>query len=107
MDDYEWVANVMDGGRWVATVTATVMSGKVVRWYKEGNTRAGDELVSASRDGVLVRCFLHEAADVMDTANEAHRRLAAGGEVADLATHRRVRLLGDELEPVEPRHAET
>lgn len=97
----------MAGSEWVVTVTATVMSGKVVRWYRPRSTRSGDELVSASRDGVLVKCFLHEAADVLDAANEAYRRLAAGGDVGELATHRRTRLLGDELEPVEPRHAET
>lgn len=76
----------------------TVMDGLVLRWYEAVEAAdCGTELMSASRSGVMVRCFLHEVPDGwLETAKQAYRDLAAGRDVRQLATHDR-RSLGREL----------
>lgn len=84
----------------VCTVTPTIQDGTVVRWYR--SLRAAEdraEVVSASRNGVLVRGFLHEVpAEALAKANEAFEILRRNGPrelVQDMATHRTK--LGDHL----------
>lgn len=91
----------------ICTVTPTIMSGTVVRWYYPGTMSAepGTKApVSASRDGVLIGIFLHEVPDeVLAKANEAYEILRDDGPrelVQGMATHRRKGLFG-ELVPVE------
>jgi hypothetical protein len=83
----------------VVTVTATVMDGTVVRWHR--NTAAAEdcraELASASRNGVLVRGYLHELPPgVLVAAERVHERLSADrrADFRYLATHRRDGLAG-------------
>jgi hypothetical protein len=86
----------------IVTVTATVMSGVVVRWQRALH---GPQCLSASRDGVMVHGeqwltgpHALPAAWVED-AHLAHGELAAGRSVGHMATHRRRGLTGP-LEPV-------
>lgn len=83
-------------GPMICTVTPTVMSGTVVRWYYPGteSEEPGTQApVSASRDGVMVGIFLHEVPEeVLAKANEVFEILRDNGPrelVQDLATHRR------------------
>ena len=77
----------------VVTVTQTVMSGSVVRWYTSKATGdRGDTWLSASRDGVLVNGYLHEIPpDVLAIATATYRALARNrdADVTGLATHHR------------------
>lgn len=88
----------------VVTVTATIQSGVVVRWYRDADDSAGPCL-SASRNGVMIHGDQWltgpdalPAAWVED-AHVAHGTLLSGGSVGHMATHRRAGLLGP-LEPV-------
>lgn len=92
----------------VVTVTPTIMDGTVVRWYRSIEPAMADatlavargELLSASRDGVLVRCYLHEVPDdVLRAAREAYQQLKRdrNADLRHLATHRRARLFSGEL----------
>lgn len=85
----------------IVIVTPTILQGQVVRWYgSEQTAQYGQEMVSASRNGVQVPGFLHDVPDdVMSQAREAYRVLAARGDVGHLATHRKERY-GD-LYPIE------
>lgn len=82
----------------IVTVTPTVMSGTVVRFYEdEGAEKFGSPHVSASRDKVLVHGTVEVNAWLFDAiagAQEAHERIKNGGDVEDLATHRRGILAG-------------
>lgn len=88
----------------VVTVTATIQSGAVVRWYRDAYDSAGPCL-SASRNGVMIHgdqwLTGPDAVPVqwMADATEAAIELGSGRDVKHLATHRRVGLLGP-LEPV-------
>jgi len=84
----------------IVTVTPTIRDGQVVRWYgSEEAAQYGDEMLSVSRNGVRVHAYLDDVPDdVLTQARDAHRVLAAGGDVGHLATHRKERY-GD-LEPI-------
>jgi hypothetical protein len=91
----------------VITVTATIMSGTVVRWFH--NERAADTnaaVVSASRDGAMIHgnAFVSGPDAIpqewIDAARATHAALASGGDVGHLATHRRRGVLNSPLEPV-------
>ena len=86
----------------IVTVTPTVMSGTVVRWYRSESAAERDaEMVSASRDGVHVSCYLHEVpADLMEAARGAYEALRHDrrADLKHLATHRRRGMFG----PLEP-----
>lgn len=89
----------------IVTVTPTVMSGQVVRWFAtESAAEHGTEIVSASRDGVTVSAYLHVAAPYLAAANEARDRLLQNEDVADLATHTRGRF--GAISPIEPGRAD-
>jgi len=77
----------------IVIVTPTILDGQVVRWYaSEEAAQYGQEILSASRRGVQVEGFLHDVPDdVLTQARDAHRVLAAGGDVGHLATHRKER----------------
>lgn len=77
----------------IVTVTPTVMSGQVVRWFAtESQAEHGAEILSASRDGVWVHTYLHLiAAEQLDAANAAYGRILRGEDVGHLATHERGR----------------
>lgn len=88
----------------IVTVTPTIQDGIVVRWYDNPNAAVyGHELVSASRNGVLVHAYLNEVpADILDRAREAYEILRDGKPpetVYAMATHRS-RLLSGDLEPI-------
>ena len=87
----------------IVTVTPTVMSDTVVRWYRgESAEELGAEQVSASRDGVIVNGYLHLVPDcVMATAGAAYLTLKRdrAAYLGHLATHRRKGMFGP-LEPV-------
>ena len=82
----------------VITVTPTVMDGTVVRWYV--NTAAaetGVEVMSASREGVLINVHLHKIPDEwLLTATQVYERLRTdrSADFAHLATHRKTRMFG-------------
>jgi hypothetical protein len=86
----------------IVTVTNTVMDGLVVRWYRsESAERRGVEFMSASRNGVMVGCYLHEVhSDLLAAAKAAYRDLSHGIEtdVRALATHKR----NGPFSPLEP-----
>lgn len=88
----------------VVTVTPTINSGWVVRWF--GSEQAAEHrepMLSASRAGVCVSCYLHQVpADVLATATQAYETLRDGREegILALATHRKRGLFGP-LVPVE------
>lgn len=85
----------------------TVMDGLVLRWYRtvDAYELGGDEALSASRNGVLVRCHLHEVpADMMAKAQEAYEILRDKGPrelAAAMATHRPKRFGSRALVPIE------
>ena len=85
----------------IITVTPTILEGQVVRWYaSETAAQFGDEMLSASRNGVRVVVYLDDVPDdIMSQARLTYRVLAAGGDVEHLATHRKERY-GD-LVPVQ------
>ena len=86
----------------VVIVTPTIMDGTVVRWYRDADAVAyGAELLSASRNGVMVLSHLHQIPPAwIDAASRAYQELKAGRSVAGLATHRLKR--HREVEPIGP-----
>jgi hypothetical protein len=103
----------------VVTATPTIMDGCVVRWYADLNAaETGHEMMSASRNGVRIRAYLHEvppgaildATTVHEKLRDADRapfrpkaRNAAEEAARALATHHR-RGFGrhGQLEPIAP-----
>lgn len=89
----------------VITVTATVMSGTVVRWFRElRDAEHNRPVLSASRDGVLIAdgVYLHTLpAEWLAAAAAAYEQLRRdrGADMSGLATHRRAAMFG-QLEPV-------
>lgn len=84
----------------VVTVTQTIMDGTVVRWYEsEATFEYGREMVSASRNGVMVPRYLNAVPDdVLAAARDAWRALSKGRDVGHLATHR-ITFASRELRP--------
>ncbi len=74
----------------IVTTTPTIMDGHVLRWYPNETTERSERpLLGVSRNGISVHAtYLHQVEHLLDDAREAHRRLAAGQDVTDLATHR-------------------
>ena len=87
----------------VITMTSTVMSGTVVRWHRSLSAAENvSPVLSASRDGVMIhgdQFLARIPQEWVDAANQAHRDLAAGRDVRDLATHSHRGFMGP-LEPV-------
>lgn len=91
----------------IVTVTPTIMDGTVVCWYRPVDVTglgevvprsvAGDELASASRNGVLVRGYLHDVEQVLPAARAAYELLRANrdADLSHLATHRGGVFYGD------------
>ena len=86
----------------VVMVTPTIGDGTVVRWYvDEPAAEAGNEFMSASRNGVLIQTYLGNVPEGMvQSARDIHQALTEGREVGHAATHRRTRLLGGSVEPI-------
>ena len=88
----------------VVIVTPTIMDGTVVRWYRDADAVAyGAELLSASRNGVMVlaHCYLHQIPPAwIEAASAAYEELKAARSVSGLATHRLKR--HREVEPIVP-----
>lgn len=73
---------------YVIIVNNTIMDGEVARWY--GSNAAAinhQELISASRNGVVGGEFAYLTPDLFSAAWAAHERLKAGESVKDIATH--------------------
>lgn len=89
---------------YVVIVTATIEDGSVARWYiHEAAAENGYELMSASRNGVLVHTYLHNIPEpLLAAATQAWKTLRAdrNANIRHLATHRHKYLLGREVEPV-------
>jgi hypothetical protein len=93
----------------ICTVTPTIMDGTVVRWFFAGDPMADNPAVqpavSASRNGVMIGIFLHQVPPaVLAQANEAFEILRDGGPrelVQAMATHRRTKVFGGDLVPIE------
>jgi hypothetical protein len=85
----------------IAIVTPTIMDGQVIRWYVGKNAAEnGDEMLSASRNGIRVFVYLDDVPDeVMRQAKAAYDTLRRGGDVRHLATHR-MGLFSRVLEPL-------
>jgi hypothetical protein len=93
----------------IVIITPTIMDGTVVRWYRpvevtgidaEPTFIAGEELVSASRNGVMVRGYLDQIGDqVLADARQACKALRADrdADLSHLATHRRRAMFSDDL----------
>lgn len=77
----------------VVVIFPTIQDGTVVRWYRDEDAcldRAW--MVSASRNGVLTRTFLHQIpAGVLDAAEAAFYALRANqrADLRHIATHQR------------------
>ncbi|HLK00293.1 MAG TPA: hypothetical protein VKU39_10355 [Streptosporangiaceae bacterium] len=90
----------------VVVATQTVMSGLVVRWYRNiADAETHAELISASRDGVLISgdVYLHDLPDEwIADAKRAHEALKADRreEARGLATHRHTKVFGGDLEKI-------
>ena len=94
----------------IVTVTPTVMDGLVVRWYADLDAAQNcHEMASASRNGVRIASRMggnlyQTPAAVLDQAIRANEILRRRGEPDDevraMATHRRRRLFGMDLEPI-------
>ena len=82
----------------------TIMDGLVLRWYRDHTAyENGSETLSASRNGVMVRCYLHDVpTDVLGAATAAYDLLAAGNRElpAEMATHRTESFLRRQLVPI-------
>ena len=79
----------------VVTVTPTIMSGTVVRWYPSLEAaERNDPVVSASRNACLADGDVPE--EWADAARQAHTRLAVDpdADMSYLATHHRRTLVG-------------
>lgn len=91
-----------DSDEYVVVVDMHVEDGTSVCWYiHEAAAENGYELMSATRQGVMVRTFLHNIpAGLMATATAAHEALKADpyANVRHLATHRRKYLNSSEVE---------
>lgn len=93
----------------VVTVTPTIMSGTVVRWYpNEAAEASHGPHVSASRDAVMIHGTLTFPPDddgwfraALAAAHDAYQTLLADpkADMSHLATHRR-RLFDRELTPI-------
>jgi hypothetical protein len=86
----------------------TILSGYVLRWYRDTDEAIrGNARMSASRDGVLIECWLHEIpTDQLDLARGAHMLLRRGGETElkvarSYATHTTALFGGRAVLPVE------
>jgi len=92
----------------IVTVTPTIGDGAVVRWHRSHESASyGNEFMSASRNGVMVECYLHEVPEqALADARAAFDLLRRGrrDDVQQFATHVR-RGLGGPVVPVE--HAVT
>lgn len=74
----------------IVTTTPTIMDGQVLRWYlSEAAAKDRWEIVSASRNSIIISGDPHLTDTILGDARRAHRRLAAGEDVTDMATHRR------------------
>jgi hypothetical protein len=84
----------------VITVTPTIGSGTVVRWYRTLQAATHNQpTLSSSRDGVLIHgsVYLHTIpVEWIAAANRAYGRLRSdrGADVSGMATHRRGGLSG-------------
>ena len=87
---------------WVVVVDHTVMDGQVVRWYRtEQEAATGREVMSASRNGVLVNGFLQTIPpNLLTIAEDLRQALRAGRDVRHAATHER-QLRGGTLRKIE------
>lgn len=90
----------------VITVTATVMDGTVVRWYRAlGDAHIHRPFLSASRNGVKVHeGYLHEMpADCVKAAEDAYEvlRYRRDADMSRLATHVSTGPSNGPLTPVE------
>lgn len=91
----------------VITVTATIMSGTVVRWYRSvGQAEHQRPVLSASRDGVAVHAdYLTSIPElwVLD-AKRAYEQLHADrdADMSGWATHERREVLGVRSGPLDP-----
>lgn len=88
----------------VITVTATIQSGTVIRWYRSVEAvQVRGPALSASRDGVMIHGEYLTAIpeEWIERAKAAYAMLAAdhNADLGDWATHRRRGLLGP-LEPI-------
>jgi hypothetical protein len=85
--------------------THTVGDGLVIRWYPDReNGRAGREVMSASRNGVLISTYLHLIPDEhVLAASAAYESLQRDrdADLSGLMTHRFKRFMSDEIEPIE------
>jgi hypothetical protein len=99
-----------DTGRAPAVVVyrATILDGPVLSWFVNlGAAQNGREVISASRNGVMIHgdVYLHTIRrDWLTTAEEAHAALCLGQDVGHLATHvhRKVIIGGRPYLTVEP-----
>lgn len=84
------------------TVTPTIMSGTVVRWFpSEEAMRSVSPAISASRDGVMGHGGHYLTPDLFQGAWDAHLAIKRGDTVAHLATHRHAGLFSGEYERIE------
>jgi hypothetical protein len=86
----------------IVIVTPTIMDGQVIRWYATRDAAEnGDEMLSASRNGVRIKVYLDDVPeDVLGQAKAAYKELRSGGDASALATHR-MGLFSRVLTPVE------
>lgn len=88
----------------VVLVTPTIEDGTVVRWYvHEAAAENCCEYMSASRNGVLVKTYLHKVPEGQLLAAQAAYELMRrdrNADVSDMATHRFKRFMGREIEPI-------
>jgi hypothetical protein len=77
----------------VVIITPTIMDGRVVRWYQSLNAaEQSNEIVSASRNGVRVECFVspdgvESLVALIREARKAADLIRSGKDVSHLATH--------------------
>lgn len=93
---------------YIVIITPTICDGTVVRWYtSETAARRGQEIVSASRNAVMVNASVVSRSDadalrhVMDEAVHTMALIRQGVNVRYLATHTQ-RLGSNEPIPVQP-----
>lgn len=84
--------------------THTVMDGFVIRWYSnEATAERGNEMISASRKGVMSGKGVMITPALFDTAWTAHKRMerairATKEDFSDMLTHDRA--FGGEITPL-------
>lgn len=74
----------------VITVTPTIQDGTVIRWFaSESAVEYGRARVSASRNGVIVEGYLHDAEPWIGAAQQAYEQLKRNDrtDMKHLATH--------------------